>query len=579
MHYTKFALSAAVGLTLAAFVAAAAAPPPIADPDAPNAPIPDRETAGALPKQMKTAPDLAQIGVPRTRYPVPAGALFAAPNGSETAPGTNRDKPTTLARAVAAAPAGGTIVLRGGDYRGLSNLKIERKMTLQAASGETAWIKGSVVVSGFAPDNGRWSVAWDKKLTHANKEDADKNNPLAMDTDMVFVAGKSQRQVATLDAVKPGTFFVDVAAHKLVLGDDPAGKIVEATVAETGIEVKGKATWGTVIRGLGFAHYAERAVEAFTHELLLENNTFAWNAVRGLSLHDADNVVRGNIFACNGLGGMAAVYTDRLLFEKNHVLFNNIEGFRATWSAAGTKMVIAKNMTLRNNLYEHNQAAALWLDISCLNTTVVNNVLRHNKGLGIFYELCHSGIVAFNVCEDNNVGLMLSDTSSVRVWNNTFLENNKAVVVKDTPRVNDGKPEGGFYKAKAEDLAAGATWIATGNEFKNNLFGGGRNDKTVLFDAGPPAKGKGSVDMIRALAGNVYARTGPNPPRILLRWNTGGTPTDFETLDAFRAANPGYERARAAGAAAALPADIRAAAVAAGIKLPAGSGGVRVGAR
>ncbi len=436
-------------------------------------------------------------------------------------------------------------------------------------------------------------------MTHANQQDLDKNKPIAGETDMVFVAGRSLKQVVSLNAVTPGTFFVDTGAKKLVLGADPTGKTVEATTDVTGLEVKGRASWGTVLRGLGFAHFAERGLEAFTHKLLLENNTFAWNAVRGLSLHNADNVVRGNTFACNGLGGMAAVYTDRLLFENNRVLFNNIEGFRPTWAAAGTKLVIAKDMTLRNNLYENNQAAAMWLDISCVRTNVVNNTLRHNKGLGIFYELCHGGIVAFNVVQDNGVGLMLSDTSGVRAWNNTFLDNAKAIVVKDTPRFNDISKGEGFYsnKIKAEDIAAGATWIATNNEFHNNLFAGGRNDKTVLFDAGPAAKGKSSGDMIAALDHNVYARTAGlaapaaalapgrqarrfrfpgSLPRDQCRLRSQRHPAERFALrrpDDYRLA-PGSPLLKAGTA---LPADVKTLAVEAGIKLPAN--GAHIGAR
>jgi len=91
----------------------------------------------------------------------------------------DRNAPTTLAHAVATAPVGGTIVLQGDDYRGEGNLKIERQMTLQATLGETPWIKGSVIVDGWVPDGARWSVTWDKKLTHPRPADLDKNNPIA----------------------------------------------------------------------------------------------------------------------------------------------------------------------------------------------------------------------------------------------------------------------------------------------------------------------------------------------------------------------------------------------------------------
>lgn len=516
----------------------------ITDPDAANAPIADRETFGSKAKETRPIPNLAEIGVPRTNYPIPKEAIFVAPEGDANASGLDRNTPTTLQHAIESAPVGGTIILKGGEYRGVPNLKINRQMTLQAAPGETVWIKGSVIVSGFVPESSalpRWSVAWDKKLTHPKPQDLDKNNPIAGETDMVFIDGRSLQQVTTLDEVKPGTFLVDTAAKKLVLGSNPEGKVVESTVDETGLEIKGKAAWGTQVRGLGFAHFAQNGMEAFGHQLLLENNTFAWNAARGLSLHDDDNVLRGNIFACNGLTGLAGSRTNNLLFENNQVLFNNIEGFRPTWSAAGTKLVMSKNMTLRNNIYEYNQAAALWLDISCINTNIIGNTVRHNKGLGVFYELCHGGVVGFNVMQDNGVGLMLSDATSIRAWNNTFLDNAKAVAVKDTPRFNDPSKTEGFYKTKVEDIALGATWIAANNEFHNNLFVGGRNEKTVLVDAGPAGKMRSSGDMISALDHNVYARTAPDLPRLLVRWHENGNQTDFDSLETLRAAHTKYE--------------------------------------
>ncbi len=568
----------------------------ITDPDAANAPIADRETFNVRSKVELRAPDLAEIAVPRTNYPIPAGALFVSPTGDAGAPGTNRERPTTLANALAKAPARGTIVLRGGDYRDVDNFKIERPVTLQNAPGETVWIKGSDIVSGFAPDGARWFVAWDKKLTHPRENDIDKANPIARETDMVFVNGKSVRQVAALNELKSGTFFVDAAAKRLYLGDDPTGKVVEATARETGLFARGKALAGSSLRGLGFAHYAGNGVDWISSDVTFENNVFAWNAARGLTLHGDNHLVRGNTFACNGLVGFNGVYMKNLLFENNRVLFNNIEGFRKTWAAAGTKMIVTKDSTIRNNLYEGNNAAAMWLDISVVRNNVIGNTIRHNQGLGIFFELAHEGVIAFNLLQDNNVGIMLSDASAARVWNNTLVDNAKGIIVKDTPRFNQAKSEG-FYKG-AEDLAAGVTWITAQNEIKNNLFALPRNEKTVFLDAGNSLQNKNSATMFRAVDRNVYARSG-DAPRALVRWNPGGKPADYESLESFRAANAGFESAATVSANALfvgangadyrlapdspllnagepLPADIAAAARAAGIALPAT--GVPIGA-
>jgi parallel beta-helix repeat protein len=62
----------------------------------------------------------------------------------------------------------------------------------------------------------------------------------------------------------------------------------------------------TVVRGLGFAHYAENGIEAErTSDVTLENNTFVWNGVRGVHIRfSTDATVRGNIFSYNGMHGI-----------------------------------------------------------------------------------------------------------------------------------------------------------------------------------------------------------------------------------------------------------------------------------
>src|SRR5689334_3667358 len=52
-----------------------------------------------------------------TAYPVPQGAVFAAPDGSDTAAGTVDHPLRTVKAAVAKSGAGGTVVLRAGMYR------------------------------------------------------------------------------------------------------------------------------------------------------------------------------------------------------------------------------------------------------------------------------------------------------------------------------------------------------------------------------------------------------------------------------------------------------------------------------
>jgi parallel beta-helix repeat protein len=282
---------------------------------------------------------------------------------------------------------------------------------------------------------------------------------------------------------------------------------------------------------------------------VLENNTFAWNGKGGARLNGPGHIVRGNTFACNGQVGFQGSFCNKLLFENNRVAFNNIERFANTWGAAGSKIITSKDMVIRTNVYERNLAAAVWMDISCMRATVIHNIVRRNDGLGIFNELGHEGIIAFNVCSENAVGIMLADTSGVRVWNNTLVGNNKSILVKDSPRVNDGTAEvNSFYNNfKRADMEAGARWVTRDNEIKNNLMvGGGRaGSKSAFVDATFAAGSDTSSQMIRSMDGNVYVRLPQGQPTVLVRWDPGmAKPRDFSALAAFQSAYPATKAAR-----------------------------------
>ena len=60
--------------------------------------------------------------------------------------------------------------------------------------------------------------------------------------------------MGSLAQVAAGTFYADYSNHRLYIGDNPAGKTVEATAQAIALNIVGAN--GTVVRGLGFEHYA-----------------------------------------------------------------------------------------------------------------------------------------------------------------------------------------------------------------------------------------------------------------------------------------------------------------------------------
>lgn len=291
----------------------------------------------------------------------------------------------------------------------------------------------------------------------------DRKHPLAGYRDMVYVGGKSLKQVGRRDRVSPGTFYVDARNNKLYIGSNPAGKTVEATARDEAFGLtknRRSNPSGTVIRGLGFAHYAENGIGLMnTDNVTLENNTFVWNGVRGVHFRQSGKgVVRGNTFSYNGMHGIRGSWANGMLLEGNTFSYNNIENFRKDWTAAGIKVIKTNGLVSRNNVFEQNVGNGMWFDFSSSNATVKDNTFRNNEQIGIMFELSHNAIATGNRISGSPAGIMIADSSGIKVHNNTFSRNNKHVVIKDSKRRNRDRAE----------IRRGIAWITRNNDVKNN---------------------------------------------------------------------------------------------------------------
>ena len=481
----------------------------------------------------------ATIDIKDTNYPMPSGAYFVSPNGKDTNSGKNPNSPWPVAKALNSAPSRATIVFRGGTYRNINDLGIGKRLTLQPYPHEKVWIKGSDQVEGWVADGSTWRK---DRWTHSfpqnlSKEYIDPKYPMAGYRDMVYINGVSLKQVARKAEVVSGTFYVDSNNHKLYIGDNPAGKNVEATARKQAFSMwksGGSDPSNTVIRGLGFAHFADQAIGVAAPRVTLENNTIVWNGLQGVQLWghcgwisgiSADAIVIGNTFSYNGLKGLGGELAHRMLLENNTISYNNVERFAKIWDAAGIKVIHTDGVIWRNNLVENNFATGMWLDVSSTNATVVNNISRYNEAIGIFYEISHKAIIASNVVYNNGTGIMLSDVTNVRVYNNTLSMNNKNIQVKDSPRVNDNQDE----------IAAGITWITRNNVLKNNIFS--NTTSGPLFEASGCDTSDKSTLMISALDDNAYYRKSSTTPQSLIRWSFGRTcSVGYNSVADFRSA-------------------------------------------
>ena len=456
----------------------------------------------------------------------------------------------SLGRALESAPDGATIVLRGGTYR-TGDLVAPRRVNLQAAPGEKPLLTGSIVVANWTRDGDIWRhEGWNSNFVPGGYEATvmDKiidKNPMAANGDMVFLDGHALFQVASRDLLEPGRFYLDASNKQLLIGDDPQGKTVEATARGFGLRLTQGADQraaGSSVRGLAFAHYALVGMDVGAPNVTVENCTFAWNGVSGLNLHQwaggikgtqpADGIVRGNICIGNGQDGATLGTAPRLLVEGNTFSYNNVEGFRRDWGAAGLKLIQSYNVEIRDNLVEGNGATGIWMDIDMNDALVHHNVVQSNLALGIFFEISRGATLAFNVCARNSTGIQVSNSTNAQVYNNLLVDNGKAFYAQWWKRTqSDGETVAG--------VARGQIYPTRDNVFVNNVVVTTAKKGAVLQAEGnvePSSKRLTRSDY------NAYYFAGEGAQTPFARWaKAGGEPSLYASLAEFRALEPDYE--------------------------------------
>ncbi len=458
-----------------------------------------------------------------TAYAVPGGAVFVSPSGRDSNPGTQSAPLATVAHAVAKVGSGGTIVLRGGTYREQLG-SITKRITIQPYPHEQAWLKGSLIATGFSGSGGDWvKSGWNPAGVCHNcypQAAIDPQYPMAGQPDQVFIDGAPQRQVSSRSAVGNGSFYFDRAHSQLWIGTNPTGHTIEATAYAKAMQFSTSHSSGSIVRGIGIADYAAHynfdvpaMVVGNTSNLTFVKDTFAFSAGRGLSILSPGAVVTDDMFVDNGANGLHANTADGLDFERNYVGFNNFERFSiqpsASASTAGAKITSSGNMVLRGNVVEDNYSNGLWLDVSCWNTVIANNTILRNAGHGIAVELSGSVIVAGNISGHNGrIGLKVSGSNAVSAINNTIVNNGWAQLgVYEDPRSNP-RPQ------------HGVTWNTAQVVVANNIFEGPNSSTYAMLDSfdGNYPKRTTTQGMLSIDARNVWMRPTVSAPHYVASW-------------------------------------------------------------
>jgi nitrous oxidase accessory protein NosD len=482
-----------------------------------------------------TTKTIGSVPVGEARYPVPAGAVFVEPKGTNTGTGTKADPYGSVQYAVDKAVSGQTIVLREGTYHEFVFVRSGKALTIQSYPGEPVWFDGAETVTGFTATGSTWvKTGWtyefDSRVSYTKGQDltnrfVGSQNPMAGHPDAVWINGSYQREVATAAQVVPGTFYVDEAGDRLIIGTDPTGKHVEASTIFKAFRIQGK---DTTIRGFGVKRYATTlhehgTVSAEVDRITVENLVITDNATIGLYAWATGHVFRNVTVARNGLLGVGANKAHNLVLQDSLVTGNNREQFNWAPSSGGLKFSASDGVKILNNVFRGNGPAGVWFDVSMYDITVVGNTFQDHSRFGLMVELSEKAVVTDNYSVGNGRGIVVYNSGDVDIWNNTLAGNDRTLEFLQDERRQEIASLATKIPWITADISVGNNVLAYGNggcpilaqDLTQQLFG---NDFGIRFD------------------GNLHWRASSTTPSNFACWANGAAGIrSFKTIEEFRA--------------------------------------------
>lgn len=481
-----------------------------------------------LASQVFAYPSGGPYGPVNTSYALPevSGSIYyVAPDGQTDNKGTDLNKPTTLNSAIQRVVTGDAIVMRGGVYR-TGDLELNQQVIIQAYKDENPIIKGTYVAkdwTDYVPEkyrkhySGLWGIKWEHLFPSAPDswwvaERSGRKTPLhKFNNDMVFVNGRYLQSAAWLNDVDENSFYIDYDKKIVYIGVDPTDKTVEITAFNQGLivtprEVNGKKAdgKGPIIRGITLSQFAFHAfdVEGFFPEgksnekdhgkdvvgTTIENCTISYGGRVGAFVFGDKFTMRNCKISDTSTEGLFLLSSSDALLEKNIFTRNNIEGITGYFPAAVKIFNQTHRITCNDNLViDHPDSNGIWYDVGNEDGVFTNNWLenignRQREFTGeavwpsrnaFFFEISKRATVAGNVFVNNDQGILVLNSSGVKVFNNTFY-NSMAAFGRDSRGAD--KDHFGWHVTTGPDVDK-----RVDHAFVNNLLVGDQNHNRPLL--------------------------------------------------------------------------------------------------
>jgi mannuronan 5-epimerase len=418
-----------------------------------------------------------------TDYPIPSGATFVSPNGTDGAPGTQAAPLRSITEAISRTSSGGTVALRGGTYRQAIGT-INKPITLQAYPHERPVLTGLDVITGWTQAGSHWvTTIWTSPFPQDQwrAEEISSSYPVAGKVEQAWRNGIKLDQVASLSQVTSGKFFVDPSSRKLYVADDPTTATMELAGRDK-LALFSTGSDNSKIRGLRVTSYAPVHLDAkgmvviASPGVTIEHSQFDNSSAAGLMTAAANLMMNHVSVVNNGSVGMDMNKSHNSLVQNSQFSRNNAEHFNVTacgesCTIAGIKATRGDQMRFINNAFVDNDSTGWWCDIACSNVTFTGNAVSGSTVNGIFYEISSVGSFTNNYIANAARGFKVAGSDRVTITDNTFVNNTQQTGIYDDARLSTSD----YYGA-----ALGQSWDTTDLILDSNTFIGGSKTTRLL---------------------------------------------------------------------------------------------------
>jgi hypothetical protein len=447
------------------------------------------------------------------------GATSAEEGGTADAQTDGAVKPTcseSLRVKIGSASPGDTIDLKGDCiYR--ESVTIDKPLTLRGLG--TAEIRGSDVWEGWARDGSVWkSSSSVPSFSVPSRYRCEGMDRRCRWPEQVFVDGEPLRQV--LRDPEPGQFALD-ANRRVVLADDPAGRVVEVTVRERWIL---GATDGVAVQDITMKHAAGDGLSNGGHSgWTVKNNDLSYAHAKNLALALGDSLLaQNNDLHRAGQLGMSSNDAE-VEISGNRVYDNNIEAFDAGWEAGGIKVSQPRMARITGNEVYDNKDIGIWTDVvndEQASVEILENAVHHHPRAGIRVEITKNFEVRDNVLWENGwkdarfgAGITVAGSHSGTVAGNVLAWNSSGIAVVQQNR--DGAGEQPYDAVRDVRLAGNRIIHAETPALPGRLAVLWNENADALAEGAPSpydlAAGNGG-------SGNEYWFDGPEGEADRFRW-------------------------------------------------------------